>query len=361
VLAAPLTVDINVTNRCNLRCSFCSASPSHHSSRHEELTIKEISELFHELDRLGVFVVRIAGGEPLARSDFKDIVEEAGKHLFDTVLLTNALLLDDELISLLLNNRVSVAVSIDGHTAQLHDAARGSPGSWARALGNVAKAQNAGLKVSAMTTVTSLNCSYLTPIATFLGERSFSAVNFILLNFSGQARTQGNFASWSQWSAAIVELSLFMERENPKIGVSVLPPHEDAVPYELLVPLREAGREDLLTSVWGIPREALSAKVHDIGCAAGRTQMTIFENGDVFGCELMRDFPALMAGSVRQQSISEIWRSSRTFAMLRNMRKSDLEGACSGCAMPCGGGCRASAANKTASAYGSDTNCHLHR
>jgi len=89
--------------------------------------------------------------------------------------------------------------------------------------------------------------------------------------------------------------------------------------------------------------------------------MTIIENGEVFGCELMRNFSPLLASSVRKNSIAQIWSESETFNQLRNMSKIDLLGACSGCQLPCGSGCWASAANITHKMNGSDENCHMAR
>ena len=99
-----------------------------------------------------------------------------------------------------------------------------------------------------------------------------------------------------------------------------------------------------------------------IGCAAGSTQLTIFEDGSVFGCDLMRDSSALCAGNVYQSKIQEIWDHSQVFKALREMNKVDLEGQCGSCPVTvCGGGCRAAAFNTTKNIKGSDLSCNLHR
>jgi radical SAM protein with 4Fe4S-binding SPASM domain len=256
----------------------------------------------------------------------------------------------------------SIAISMDGHTAALHDDSRGVSGTFEKVLTNLPKLRRAGLHYNAMSTVTSHNVGHLVEIVDFLEARGFVSVNFILLNFSGMAREDGgHFSTWQTWQRAFLDLTHELATRRRRIEISVLPPHEDPIPYEMFVPLRDAGELDLLESVWGIPYRAID-KSDGIGCAAGKTQMTVFENGDVFGCELMRDNPGFQAGNVRNAPLREIWESSIVFERLRAMKKKDLKGTCGTCTLDvCGGGCRASAFNTTSLFDGSDANCHLHR
>lgn len=244
----------------------------------------------------------------------------------------------------------------------MHDAHRGVTGTFDTVMSNVERLARAGVLYTAMTTVTRRNCGSLVEIVKELDRRGFASVNFILLNLSGMARsTGGDFASWSEWKGAFLDLTHFLAERRLRIAVSVVPPHEDPLPYEMYVPLRDTGELHLLPEVWGLPSRAPTPAT-DIGCAAGKTQLTIFENGDVFGCELMRDFNGWKAGNIREQSVEAIWSGSPAFARLRAMRKSDLDGACGVCSLEvCGGGCRASAYNSTAMIHGSDSNCHLGR
>ena len=46
----PLLVDISVTNRCNLNCSYCSADSGPFARKKDELSIEMLDSLFKELD-----------------------------------------------------------------------------------------------------------------------------------------------------------------------------------------------------------------------------------------------------------------------------------------------------------------------
>jgi radical SAM protein with 4Fe4S-binding SPASM domain len=363
MLVAPMTVDINLTNRCNLRCAFCSATPFHHTTKTDELTLAEIVGLFDQIEDMGVFLVRLAGGEPLVRRDIIPILEDAGRRAFDTVVLTNGVFLAEPVVAAIRGAGInSLGISVDGPTAALHDAHRGVPGTFDTVMGNLERLRRHDVTYSAMTTVTSRNCGSLVEVVEFLDDRGFERVNFILLNFSGMARSApDDFSGFPEWRAEFLRLTRHLAERRPRIGVSVLPPHEDPVPYEMYVPLRDAGELELLETVWGIPYRDIPANA-GIGCAAGKTQLTVFENGDVYGCELMRDADAWRAGSVRTMPLQDIWDTSAVFQQLRSMKKRDLTGKCGSCPLEvCGGGCRASAFNQTGSIVGSDTNCHLDR
>lgn len=363
-LTAPLTVDINLTRRCNLSCSFCSAVPVGVSDRHarsQELTPSQLRRLFYEIEQMGVFYVRLAGGEPLVRSDIWQILDDLSHHSFLKVVLTNGVPLTKRMCQALKSTgKVTVGISLDGYTAETHDMHRGVVGTFRRVMLNLDNLRAVNLPFAAQSVVTKYNMSDMPRMVDFCQSAGFSGLKFILLNYSGNARSTSHFfPTWTQWSKAILDLTTYLRETRPSIEVSLLPPHEDPVPYELFLPLQKAGRLSELESVWGINSEMMSA-TGKIGCAAGRSQMTVFEDGSVYGCDLMRDNPEWCAGSVHSMSLREIWDTSPVFSRLRAMHKADLEGHCSGCDYKgCGGGCRASAFNFHRRFNASDSGCLL--
>lgn len=61
---------ISVTNRCNLRCSYCITPPRDNGKKREDLlNYEELMRLIKILVPLGISKIRITGGEPLARKD----------------------------------------------------------------------------------------------------------------------------------------------------------------------------------------------------------------------------------------------------------------------------------------------------
>ncbi|WNJ17178.1 GTP 3',8-cyclase MoaA [Pontibacter sp. G13] len=69
-------VRIAVTDRCNLRCTYCMpAEGIQYVPRQQLLTFEEILRLVQILAKMGVKKVRLTGGEPFLRKDFMKLLE----------------------------------------------------------------------------------------------------------------------------------------------------------------------------------------------------------------------------------------------------------------------------------------------
>jgi cyclic pyranopterin phosphate synthase len=87
---------ISVTDRCNLRCTYCMPEEGIKLLRHDEiLTFDEIKEFTGIAVKHGVTKVRITGGEPLVRKEITTLVRMiAGiKGIRDLSMTTNGVLL----------------------------------------------------------------------------------------------------------------------------------------------------------------------------------------------------------------------------------------------------------------------------
>jgi cyclic pyranopterin phosphate synthase len=89
---------ISVTDRCNLRCTYCMAEEVVFMPRSELLTFEEITHFVEVAAPLGIDKIRLTGGEPLMRRDLPRLVAMlAGvPGIKDVGLTTNGLLLVDQ-------------------------------------------------------------------------------------------------------------------------------------------------------------------------------------------------------------------------------------------------------------------------
>lgn len=65
---------ISITDRCNLRCSYCMPEGVEWIPMEEVLTYEEIAAVCEEAAKLGIRKVKITGGEPLVRRGCADLV-----------------------------------------------------------------------------------------------------------------------------------------------------------------------------------------------------------------------------------------------------------------------------------------------
>jgi molybdenum cofactor biosynthesis protein A len=87
---------LSVTDRCNLRCSYCMPEPEYvWLPREDILHFEEIETLVDIFTTLGVDKVRLTGGEPLLRRGLPDLVARLAKRatIRDLAMTTNGVLL----------------------------------------------------------------------------------------------------------------------------------------------------------------------------------------------------------------------------------------------------------------------------
>ena len=89
---------ISVTDRCNLRCTYCMPEDVVFMDRSALLTFEEIAHFVRVAAPLGVDRIRLTGGEPLMRRDLPTLVRllAAVPGIRDLGLTTNGLLLAEQ-------------------------------------------------------------------------------------------------------------------------------------------------------------------------------------------------------------------------------------------------------------------------
>jgi cyclic pyranopterin phosphate synthase len=106
---------ISVTDRCNLRCSYCMPEEDYvWLPREQILNFEEMSTLVDVFIGLGVDKIRLTGGEPLLRRDLPQLIRLlADKPLRDLAMTTNGVLLADQAPALHAAGLHRVTVSLD--------------------------------------------------------------------------------------------------------------------------------------------------------------------------------------------------------------------------------------------------------
>jgi MoaA/NifB/PqqE/SkfB family radical SAM enzyme len=155
--ARPVGAKLELLYACNLRCTFCyTDSPRHTMAGTASLSDDEWRRVVDEALELGVVEVVLTGGEPLMRADLVlELLERISSAGVGLTLNTNGWFLDDEFADRLAGiPGLTVDVSIDGPTPELHDAGRGVPGSWRRAVLAVDRLLSRGIRHQVVSVVT---------------------------------------------------------------------------------------------------------------------------------------------------------------------------------------------------------------
>jgi cyclic pyranopterin phosphate synthase len=107
---------LSVTDRCNLRCSYCMPEPEYvWLPREDILHFEEIEQLVDAFLDLGVEKVRLTGGEPLLRRGLSALVSAlaARPRIRDLAITTNGVLLAEQARALKEAGLHRVTVSLD--------------------------------------------------------------------------------------------------------------------------------------------------------------------------------------------------------------------------------------------------------
>jgi MoaA/NifB/PqqE/SkfB family radical SAM enzyme len=126
--------NLQVTYRCNFRCQICDFWKTEHDPA-EELSVDDIRRIGRKLRRLGTLIISLAGGEPLIRDDLLDAIAVLNEEGHFPILITNGWFVDENVARDILRAGLQeISVSVDYRDPARHDAQRGLPGSWERAV-----------------------------------------------------------------------------------------------------------------------------------------------------------------------------------------------------------------------------------
>jgi mycofactocin biosynthetic radical S-adenosylmethionine protein MftC len=308
-LTAPICLTWELTYACNLACVHCLSSSGRRDPR--ELTTAECREVIDTLQRMGVFYVNIGGGEPTVRPDFWELVDYATGHQVGVKFSSNGIRIGPgEARRLAASDYVDVQISLDGATAAVNDAVRGT-GSYAtaiRAMDHLEAAGMAGFKLSVV--VTRHNAGQLDELKA-LADRYGAQLRLTRLRPSGRGAD-----SWHQLRPTAAQQRQLYDWLRAR-GEEVL-----------------TGDSFFHLAPYGGPLPGLNL------CGAGRVVCLIDPVGDVYACPFAIH-AEFLAGSVRQPGGFEaVWRESELFAELRQPASG---GACASCGFfdACRGGCMA--------------------
>ena len=141
---------LSVTDRCDLRCSYCMPERMRFLPRSEVLSLEELHRLALGFIARGVSKIRVTGGEPLVRRDiidlFRALGRELGKGLEELTLTTNATQLADHADDLAAAGVRLVNISLDTRDRRRF-AELSRRDMLPQVLDGIAAAKAAGLKV----------------------------------------------------------------------------------------------------------------------------------------------------------------------------------------------------------------------
>jgi radical SAM protein with 4Fe4S-binding SPASM domain len=290
-LNIPLSVQLDLTYRCNERCVHCYLDHDDHG----EMTTTEIKELLDQMADAGVFYLTVSGGEIMMRRDFFEILEHARLRTFCIKLKTNGVLIRKKEAQRLRELGVeSVQISIYSHRPEVHDAITKMPGSFRQSIEAVRLLRKHRIHVDMA------NVLMIHNVHDYDGVKAFAA---------------------ELGSQFIIDPTItpMMDGDRSILSLNV---DEDT--------LREVFHNEALAGnveeFCAVPQGPGQEELNSLPCSAGHTACYVSPYGDVYPCV---QFP-LPCGNVRRTKFIDIWRHSPKLNEVRSIRLRDMP-ACSQC------------------------------
>ncbi len=290
-MGIPLSVQLDLTYRCNERCIHCYLD--HHD--HGEMTTAEIKDLLDQMADAGVFYLTISGGEILMRRDFFEILEYARARTFCIKLKTNGVLIRKKEADRIRSLGVeSVQISIYSHRAEVHDAITKMPGSLKQSIEAMRLLRAQGLHVIIANVLMAQNVN------------DYAGVKALAVELDAQFIIDPTITPMMDGDRSILSLNV-----------------DEAALREVMQNEALVGNvEEFCAPPQGPDEDALNS----LPCSAGHTACYVSPYGDVYPCV---QFP-LPSGNVRRTRFVDIWRHSPQLNEVRTITLRDMP-TCSKC------------------------------
>ena len=293
-LGIPLSVQLDLTYRCNERCIHCYLDHEDHG----EMTTAEILGLLDQLAAAGVFFLNVSGGEIFIRPDLFTIIEHARKLQFSVKLKTNGVMIREAKARRIAALGVeAVQISLYSHDAATHDKITKLPGSFKRTVEGARLLRDAGVKVIFANVLMQQNADHYKQVQALAAEMGI------------RYEVDATITPMMDGDRGIVALNM----DGGRLA---------AIMHDTTLLGDQAER--LLAAPSG--PTPLDEAYETLPCSAGHTACYVSPYGDVFPCV---QFP-FKVGNVREQAFIDIWKHSPQLNEVRAIRVSDLEG-CSSC------------------------------
>jgi heme b synthase len=316
-----------VTRSCNLNCCHCRAA-AERGPYPDELSTDESLRLIDDIAAFSQPVIILTGGEPLLREDVYEIASYGTSRGLRMVMAPNGTLLDAQKAERLKTCGIQrVSISLDGATRESHDNFRRVEGAFDGALKGIEYLRTAGLEFQINTTVTLKNQRDLPAILDLAVRLGAVAHHIFLLVPTGRGRDLAQETIQAEEYERTLHWFYGQREKSPLQLKATCAPHF----YRIL---RQRTKEE---------GKIISPQSHGLdamtrGCLGGIGFCFISHQGNVQPCGYLEVF----SGSLRKQSLQEIWESSTVFKRLRDF--SIYKGRCGRCEyLRVCGGCRARA------------------
>jgi MoaA/NifB/PqqE/SkfB family radical SAM enzyme len=296
-LSSPLKVFIGISSQCNLRCRHCVVYKT--DTQTADIDLDSVKRIIKQLSDIGVLEIRLSGGEPTSRKDFFTIVTEAKKHNLTVSINSNGIYTNEIRGNIVESGIDRVHISLDGLEKQ-NDYIRGK-GVFKEVVSSIEYLRSRGQYIRVVVCLFKDNLSDI-PGLIKLTEGLDCDIKFSPIAKVGKAENMDRLLTIEECES----VKQFFAQKHFRVNVfynhgTMISEFKDYCELE-----------DFDSNI----------------CGAGRTQLRVELNGDIFGAGCGDVDKNKTPLGTRDDSIIDIWQKAQSI-MLTDMKHKG--GACLDC------------------------------
>jgi SynChlorMet cassette radical SAM/SPASM protein ScmF len=317
----PLTsLYVYAAGSCNLACRHCWIVPKFQPDGDggPYVKLEHVEKAIREGKPLGLRSVKLTGGEPTLHPQFRQLVDLINDAGLDIIAETNGTLIDADLAHFLeaRPHFKFISVSLDGATAETHDALRSVAGSYEQAISGIKNLVEVGFHPQVICTLHAGNLSEVDDVVKLAERLDCGSVKFNHVHKVGRGEKFNDDQIVSV--PELISLYRYIEAEvAPKTRLTVY--FDIPIAFASIRKVRQNSRK-------------LCAVRNILGLLAG---------GELALCGIGITIPELIYGSIEKDDLREIWNTGAGLIRLREQIPEQLEGICGQCLLRgvCQGAC----------------------
>ena len=281
---------MEVASRCNERCLHCYI-PHEHKTRVMALSLA--IDVLDQLQDMGTVGITFSGGEPFYHPQIKEMLRHARKNDFSINILTNALLLNKDLISVLKEINVNmIQVSLYSMDPEKHDTITQVKGSHSKTLLGIEKLIDADIPVQISCPIMKLNKDSYKDVSLWAKKHNVR----VLSDFIMMAKTDFDTSN------LVHRLNI---EETEQLISDIISVDDE---YKELLELEPDSRN-------------IEQYGNQPVCGVGIDNACITADGNLYPCA---GFQGYALGNANDQSLKEIWKDSEKLKFLRSIKNSSF-------------------------------------
>ncbi|MBU1924590.1 MAG: radical SAM protein [Candidatus Omnitrophica bacterium] len=318
VFGYPVSINLLITNRCNLKCKICSAKLNDASA--SEISKEELIKFFEQIKWLRPSFF-IGGGEPFMREDIFDIITYLNQLKLRFGLVTNGTLLNADKIFRLLNLNPRILVFSLHGDEKVHDNVTCVTGSYLRCCESIKAAvkRRKSTKIILNCVINNQNFRELENMIILGKKLGVDRVRFEQLIFLTKDEYDEHLKMCKEFSLTGGEILTYIKKsDEPLIGEEL----KLSIPrlqkkYGKFVVFKPYLQNDEIRR-WYKNKFNLKRR-----CLFSKHSIFIKHNGDVIPCQF---FPNYRLGNINSNKLENIWQNDKHKLFQRILGKKLMPG-----------------------------------